>query len=124
MALDAMRYRWSAPTQEAVRTGPEVRQTLEESLAVWQAIDTAVRAELARPPGVVIILCPGLHAGRRRSHPVASPRSQRLATSGLRRARVKDCLEEHREDSGQRGARSLAEAERAYTAVLAAGAKG
>ena len=41
----AHRYRWSAPTQEAVRTGPEVRQTLEESLAVWQAIDTAVRSK-------------------------------------------------------------------------------
>jgi hydroxyacylglutathione hydrolase len=48
----AHRYRWSAPTQEAVRTGPEVRQTLEESLAVWQAIDTAVRSKLAQDPGV------------------------------------------------------------------------
>jgi hypothetical protein len=48
----AHRYRWSAPTQEAVRTGPEVRQTLEESLAVWQAIDTAVRAKLAQDPNV------------------------------------------------------------------------
>ena len=51
----AHRYRWSAPTQEAVRTGPEVRQTLEESLAVWQAIETAVRAELARNPAVDIM---------------------------------------------------------------------
>jgi glyoxylase-like metal-dependent hydrolase (beta-lactamase superfamily II) len=50
----AHRYRWSAPTQEAVRTGPEVRQTLEESLAVWQAIETAVRARLAEEPGVAI----------------------------------------------------------------------
>src|SRR5438105_13413943 len=48
----AHRYRWSAPTQEAVRTGPEVRQTLEESLGVWQAIDTAVRARLDLEPGV------------------------------------------------------------------------
>src|SRR6202011_694989 len=46
----AHRYRWSAPTQDAVRTGPEVRQTLEESLAVWQAIDTAVRTKLALEP--------------------------------------------------------------------------
>jgi hydroxyacylglutathione hydrolase len=50
----AHRYRWSAPTQEAVRTGAEVRQTLEESLAVWQAIDTAVRSELADNPDVTI----------------------------------------------------------------------
>jgi glyoxylase-like metal-dependent hydrolase (beta-lactamase superfamily II) len=51
----AHRYRWSAPTQEAVRKGPEVRQTLEESLAVWQAIDTAVRAALAGNPQVDIL---------------------------------------------------------------------
>ncbi|HLZ26955.1 MAG TPA: MBL fold metallo-hydrolase [Chloroflexota bacterium] len=51
----AHRYRWSAPTQEAVRTGPEVRQTLEESLAVWQAIDTAVRSELGRNSNVDIL---------------------------------------------------------------------
>src|SRR6202165_4106662 len=51
----AHRYRWAAPTQEAVRKGPEVRQTLEESLAVWQAIDTAVRSELARNPDVHIL---------------------------------------------------------------------
>ncbi len=44
----AHRYRWSAPTQEAVRTGPEVRQTLEESLAVWQVIENAVRSRLAQ----------------------------------------------------------------------------
>jgi hydroxyacylglutathione hydrolase len=48
----AHRYRWSAPTQEAVRTGPEVRQTLEESLGVWQAIDSAVRSRLALDPNV------------------------------------------------------------------------
>src|SRR6202140_959472 len=48
----AHRYRWFAPTQEAVRTGPEVRQTLEESLGVWQAIDNAVRAKLAQEPNV------------------------------------------------------------------------
>jgi hydroxyacylglutathione hydrolase len=48
----AHRYRWSAPTQEAVRTGPEVRQTLDESLGVWQAIDTAVRTKLAVDPAV------------------------------------------------------------------------
>jgi hypothetical protein len=48
----AHRYRWSAPTQEAVRTGPEVRQTLSESLAVWQAIDAAVRSKLAQDPSV------------------------------------------------------------------------
>jgi len=50
----AHRYRWSSPTQEAVRTGPEVRQTLEESLGVWQAIDSAVRAKLADEPGISI----------------------------------------------------------------------
>src|SRR5579859_3064426 len=48
----AHRYRWSAPSLEAVRTGPEVRQTLEESLAVWQTIDTAVRAQLTSDPAV------------------------------------------------------------------------
>src|SRR5712692_28577 len=46
------RYRWSAPTQEAVRTGPEVRQTLLESLGVWEAIDKAVRSKLAQDPAV------------------------------------------------------------------------
>ena len=50
----AHRYRWSAPTQEAVRKGPEVRQTLEESLGVWQAIDDAVRSELATNPAIDI----------------------------------------------------------------------
>jgi len=48
----AHRYRWSAATQEAVRTGPEVRQTLDDSLAVWQAIETAVRAEVAATPEI------------------------------------------------------------------------
>jgi hydroxyacylglutathione hydrolase len=48
----AHRYRWSASTVEAVRKGPEVRQTLEESLGVWQAIDDAVRAELAATPDI------------------------------------------------------------------------
>jgi hydroxyacylglutathione hydrolase len=48
----AHRYRWSAPTLEAVRKGPEVRQTLEESLAVWQAIDAAVKAELSNTPDI------------------------------------------------------------------------
>jgi len=48
----AHRYRWSAATQEAVRTGPEVRQTLEESLGVWAAIDTAVRSKLAQDPSI------------------------------------------------------------------------
>jgi glyoxylase-like metal-dependent hydrolase (beta-lactamase superfamily II) len=48
----AHRYRWSQPTNEAVRSGPEVRQTLEEALAVWQAIDDAVRATVAREPDV------------------------------------------------------------------------
>ena len=48
----AHNYRWSAPTQAAVRTGPEVRQTLQESLGVWQAIDTAVRTKLAQDPAV------------------------------------------------------------------------
>lgn len=42
----AHRYRWSAPTQEAIRTGAEVRQTFDDSIAAWQAIDDAVRSEL------------------------------------------------------------------------------
>jgi hydroxyacylglutathione hydrolase len=42
----AHRYRWSAPTQEAIRSGAEVRQTLDDSIAAWQAIDDAVRVEL------------------------------------------------------------------------------
>ena len=42
----AHRYRWSAPTQEAIRTGAEVRQTLDDSMSAWQAIDDAVRAEV------------------------------------------------------------------------------
>jgi len=50
----AHRYRWSAPTAEAVRTGPEVRQTLSESLAVWQAIDTAVRAALLADSSIAL----------------------------------------------------------------------
>ena len=46
----AHRYRWSNPTSDAVRGGADVRKTLEESLAVWQAIDDAVRATLAADP--------------------------------------------------------------------------
>ena len=48
----AHEYRWSAPTQTAVRTEAEVRQTLEESIAVWQAIEAAVRSKLAQEPDV------------------------------------------------------------------------
>jgi glyoxylase-like metal-dependent hydrolase (beta-lactamase superfamily II) len=48
----AHRYRWSAPTQEAIRTGAEVRQTLDDSIAAWQAIDGAVRAEQQADPAV------------------------------------------------------------------------
>jgi glyoxylase-like metal-dependent hydrolase (beta-lactamase superfamily II) len=48
----AHRYRWSAPSADAVRSGAEVRRTLEESLAIHDAIDAAVRAELARDPNV------------------------------------------------------------------------
>jgi glyoxylase-like metal-dependent hydrolase (beta-lactamase superfamily II) len=48
----AHRYRWSQPTTEAVRSGPDVRQTLEEALAVWQAIDDAVVDTLAGEPGI------------------------------------------------------------------------
>ncbi len=50
----AHRYRWSAATQTAVRTGFEVRQTLEESLGVWQSIENAVRSKLAEVPDVDI----------------------------------------------------------------------
>jgi glyoxylase-like metal-dependent hydrolase (beta-lactamase superfamily II) len=46
----AHRYRWSAPTQEAVRSGVEVRQTLDDSIAAWQVIDDAVRAEFQANP--------------------------------------------------------------------------
>jgi hypothetical protein len=48
----AHRYRWSAPTQEAVRSGAEVRQTLDDSIAAWQVIDDAVRAELQASPNL------------------------------------------------------------------------
>jgi glyoxylase-like metal-dependent hydrolase (beta-lactamase superfamily II) len=48
----AHRYRWSGAHTEAVRSGPEVRQTLQESLGVWQAIDDAVREVLANQPHV------------------------------------------------------------------------
>jgi glyoxylase-like metal-dependent hydrolase (beta-lactamase superfamily II) len=51
----AHRYRWSNPSSEAVRGGADVRKTLEESLAVWQAIDDAVHATLAADPGVVFV---------------------------------------------------------------------
>src|SRR3984893_9768331 len=51
----AHRYRWSAPTQDAVRTRPAVRQTLSEALAGGQAIDTAVRTKLATDPGIDIL---------------------------------------------------------------------
>jgi hydroxyacylglutathione hydrolase len=44
----AHNFRGSAPTQNAVRSGAEVRQTLDESLGVWQAIDAAVRWKLAQ----------------------------------------------------------------------------
>jgi hydroxyacylglutathione hydrolase len=50
----AHRYRWSAPTQEAVRSGHEVRQTLEESLAVWQAIESSVRSKLAEEADITV----------------------------------------------------------------------
>lgn len=48
----AHRYRWSATTQEAIRTGAEVQQTLDDSAAAWQAIDDAVRAELKADPTI------------------------------------------------------------------------
>jgi glyoxylase-like metal-dependent hydrolase (beta-lactamase superfamily II) len=48
----AHRYRWSQSSTEAVRSGAEVRRTLEESLGVWQAIDDAVRDVLASQPGI------------------------------------------------------------------------
>jgi len=48
----AHRYRWSAQTQEAVRTGPEVHQTLDDSMAAWQAIDRAVKDELTASPSI------------------------------------------------------------------------
>ena len=51
----AHRYRWSAPTQEAVRTGAEVRQTLDDSIAAWQVIDDAVRSELETSPNIAFL---------------------------------------------------------------------
>jgi glyoxylase-like metal-dependent hydrolase (beta-lactamase superfamily II) len=50
--VQAHRYRWSARTQEAVRIGPEVRQTLDDSIAAWEAIDGAVKAELTANPAI------------------------------------------------------------------------
>ena len=35
-----------------MRGGPDVRQRLEDALAVWQAIDGAVREIVARQPGI------------------------------------------------------------------------
>jgi glyoxylase-like metal-dependent hydrolase (beta-lactamase superfamily II) len=48
----AHRYRWSGTHLDAVRTGADVRRTLEDSLAAAQAIDAAVRAELDAQPGL------------------------------------------------------------------------
>ena len=48
----AHRYRWSAQTQEAVRTGSEVRQTLDDSIAAWEAIDRAVKERLRAHPEI------------------------------------------------------------------------
>lgn len=48
----AHNYRWSASTQEPVRTGGDVRKTLEDSLAVHDALEAAVRAELAANPSI------------------------------------------------------------------------
>jgi hydroxyacylglutathione hydrolase len=50
--VQAHRYRWSKPNTDPVRTGADVKQTLDDALAVWQAIDAAVRDELARNPRV------------------------------------------------------------------------
>jgi hypothetical protein len=54
----AHRYRWSKPSTDAVRTGPEARETLEEALGVWQVIDDAVRDALAATPDISF---PDLH---------------------------------------------------------------
>ena len=48
----AHRYRWSGATQDAVRSGADVRRTLDDSLAASQAIDAAVRTELAAQPDI------------------------------------------------------------------------
>jgi len=48
----AHRYRWSAASQEAIRTGAEVRQTFDDSIAAWQTVDDAVRGELQASPAV------------------------------------------------------------------------
>ena len=48
----AHRYRWSAQTQEPVRTGAQVQQTLDDSIAAWQVIDRAVKDTLAANPGI------------------------------------------------------------------------
>jgi glyoxylase-like metal-dependent hydrolase (beta-lactamase superfamily II) len=48
----AHRYRWSKPDNDAVRSGADVQQTLEEALAVSRAIGEAVRDVLARDPDV------------------------------------------------------------------------
>jgi hydroxyacylglutathione hydrolase len=50
--MQAHRYRWSHDDTPAVRQGDAVRQTLKESIAVWQAIDDSVRACLAEEPAI------------------------------------------------------------------------
>ena len=50
--VQAHRYRWSKPNTDPVRTGADAQQTIAEALGVWQAIDSAVRDELARQPDI------------------------------------------------------------------------
>jgi len=48
--MQAHRYRWSRDDTPAVRQGDDVRQTLDDSLAVWRTIDAAVRSVLSSDP--------------------------------------------------------------------------
>ncbi len=67
--LQAHRYRWSRDDTPAVRQGGDVRQTLDDSLAVWRAIDDGVRTVLSSDPEmafkdlfprVLRVIAPGL----------------------------------------------------------------
>jgi glyoxylase-like metal-dependent hydrolase (beta-lactamase superfamily II) len=50
--IQAHRYRWSNADHSAARHDEDVRATLQESLAVWQAIDDAVRSSLVKDHGM------------------------------------------------------------------------
>jgi glyoxylase-like metal-dependent hydrolase (beta-lactamase superfamily II) len=51
--MQAHRYRWSGAENPAVRESADVRRTIEDSLAVWYALDDGVRACLADDRSIV-----------------------------------------------------------------------